>query len=77
MFGIKTDMFMSLLRHLLTTFGGVLVSSGYISQNNLEAGIGAIIVLVGLGFAGINHTLANSSANADNAAKTVDPRELA
>lgn len=37
-----------LIRHVLTAGGGVLVTNGYVGQSDLEAGVGAVIVLVGI-----------------------------
>lgn len=39
-----------IVRHLITTFGGVLVTNGYIDGGMLEAGAGAIAVLIGIGW---------------------------
>lgn len=62
MFGLKIDVLLSVLRHVLTTLGGALVTAGYISGGNLEAGVGAVVVLIGLVYAAVHHTLANDSA---------------
>ena len=39
---------MGILRHGLTTLGGAVVGSGYLSGSELEAAIGAILTLVGV-----------------------------
>jgi hypothetical protein len=62
MFGLKIDIVLSMLRHVLTTLGGALITAGYISSGNLEAAIGALVTIVGLAYAIAHHTLANDTA---------------
>lgn len=38
------------VRHALTAGGGVLVSAGFASQDEVSAAVGAVMTLVGLGF---------------------------
>jgi len=44
------DMVLGLLRHALTTGGGVLVANGTMTQDNLTAIVGGLLALVGIGF---------------------------
>ena len=39
---------MGLIRHVLTFGGGFMASAGWVSASNIEAGIGAVITLVGI-----------------------------
>ena len=39
---------LGIVRHTLTFAGGFLVTSGYITESMLDAGIGAIATLVGI-----------------------------
>jgi hypothetical protein len=39
-----------IVRHLITTFGGVLIAKGYVDEGTLQAAAGAIAVLVGIGW---------------------------
>lgn len=45
---MNAEIVSSFVRHALTTFGGVLVSRGVIDAGMLEAGAGALAVLVGI-----------------------------
>ena len=44
------EMIGGIVRALLASIGGVLVTSGYIDQSTLQAGIGAIVTLVTIGW---------------------------
>lgn len=37
-----------LIRHALTTLGGVLVTNGWLSDGELQASIGAVVTVVGV-----------------------------
>lgn len=39
---------MGLVRHALTTFGGGLVASGYVSTEQWQQAVGGICVLIGI-----------------------------
>jgi hypothetical protein len=43
-------MMAGIYRHVLTTFGGGLVATGTLSDSDLQAGIGAAVTLVGIGW---------------------------
>lgn len=45
------EVIQSFLRHLLTAAGGILVSKGYVDGGMVDAGVGALITLIGLGWA--------------------------
>ena len=47
MFGINGDVIAGMVRHVFTTFGGVLVTKGVVSADELTAIGGAIATLVG------------------------------
>jgi hypothetical protein len=49
----QEDVF-AILRHLLTTAGGALTADGLLSSGQLQDGVGAIMVLVGLGWSLVN-----------------------
>ena len=39
---------LGIIRHALTFGGGFLVTSGYLTESTLNAGIGAIVTLIGV-----------------------------
>jgi hypothetical protein len=41
---------LAILRHLLTTVGGALTADGLLSSGQVQDGVGAIMVLVGVGW---------------------------
>lgn len=43
------DFILSLVRHLLTGVGSVLMARGYVDSGTVEAVIGGVLALVGLG----------------------------
>ncbi len=45
---MNAEVLSAFIRHALTTFGGVLVTRGYLDMGMLEAGAGAVAVLVGI-----------------------------
>ena len=49
----QEDVF-AILRHLLTTVGGALAADGMLSSGQVQDGVGAIMVLVGLGWSLLN-----------------------
>ena len=44
------EMIGGIVRALLASLGGWLVSAGYIDQSTLQAGIGAVVTLVTIGW---------------------------
>jgi hypothetical protein len=49
----QEDVF-AILRHLLTTGGGALAADGLLSSAQVQDGVGAIMVLVGIGWSLVN-----------------------
>lgn len=45
---MNMDVILGLARHILTTAGGFLVAKGYIDSASLEAGVGALLTIVGV-----------------------------
>lgn len=41
--------FLAFVRHGLTTLGGGLVASGFMSADDLQAAVGSLVTLIGLG----------------------------
>jgi len=41
---------LGILRHILTSAGGCLVADGVVSQSQLNEGVGAIVILIGIGW---------------------------
>lgn len=61
------DDVMGILRHVLTTGGGVLVTDGYLSASQSQDAVGAILVLLGIAWSLWNkqqHRQALASATA-------------
>lgn len=42
------EMIQGIVRHILTFGGGFLVTGGFASQSDVEAGVGALVTLVGI-----------------------------
>jgi len=45
---MKSEVVFGLLRHVLTSLGGALVTGGYLGASEVEAGVGALITLIGI-----------------------------
>lgn len=45
---------LGLVRHALTAAGGALVTDGIISGSDLQNGVGALVVLIGIGWSAWN-----------------------
>lgn len=45
---MNIDVILGIVRHLLTTFGGVLVTKGITDSTHLEAAVGGIIAIIGV-----------------------------
>jgi hypothetical protein len=46
---MNKDVILGIVRHILTTVGGVLAARGYIDNGMVEGAVGAILTLVGVG----------------------------
>lgn len=53
---------LGIVRHALTTFGGALVGQGYLSGSELEAGVGALITIIGIVASVISKRTATAAA---------------
>ncbi|MGO8916227.1 MAG: hypothetical protein ACLQJR_09995 [Stellaceae bacterium] len=45
---MSQDDILAILRHVLTTAGGALVTDGVLSSSQLQDGVGAVIVIAGI-----------------------------
>jgi hypothetical protein len=45
---------LAIIRHLLTTAGGALVANGVLTATQAQDGVGAVIVLAGIGWSLVN-----------------------
>lgn len=45
---MNTEAWLGLIRHILTTAGGVLASKGVIESGQIETIVGAVVVLIGV-----------------------------
>lgn len=45
---------LGIVRHVLTTLGGVLVANGTLTSDMLQNGIGAVVILVGIAWSVLN-----------------------
>lgn len=63
MYGLKPDVFLAMLRHVLTFAGGFAVAKGIFSvtPEAMDQVIGAIITIVSLATAGFFHAASNGS----------------
>jgi hypothetical protein len=59
MFGMSTDVMMSLLRHLLTFVGGLIVAKGWMSADVMAQLSGALVTIAGALFASFFHAQSN------------------
>lgn len=44
------DTILGIVRHILTSAGGALVTDGIVSQSQLADGVGAVVLLLGIGW---------------------------
>lgn len=56
------EMIQGVVRHLLTFGGGFLVTNGSLGQSDMEAGVGAVITLVGIVWSVFNKKKAKEAA---------------
>jgi hypothetical protein len=66
MYGIKPDMLISMLRHVLTFIGGIIVARGWIDAEIASQMVGAIITLVGLLFSAFFHAASNGTIHTES-----------
>lgn len=59
MYGVTPDMFLSVLRQILTIAGTFLAAKGWISSDVAAQAAGAIVVLVSTGFSMFFHSASN------------------
>ena len=59
MFGLTTDAIMSILRHLLTFVGGLVVAKGWITADVAGELSGALVTIIGALFATFFHATSN------------------
>lgn len=59
---IKTEMALSIVRHVLTAAGALLVSKGWVSADNLEVIIGALLTMAATGWGAAQKVLSNDKA---------------
>lgn len=50
-----SSIIMGVLRHLLTTVGGALVGSGYVTDGDVQSVVGSIMTLIGVIMSAINN----------------------
>jgi hypothetical protein len=51
---MNRDDVLAILRHVLTTAGGALVSDGILTSSQLQDGVGALVVIVGIAWSLVN-----------------------
>ncbi|HXZ02283.1 MAG TPA: hypothetical protein VEI03_19975 [Stellaceae bacterium] len=51
---MSRDDVLAILRHVLTTAGGALVTNGVLSASQLQDGVGAVVVLAGIAWSLFN-----------------------
>ncbi len=61
MFGFSTDVMMSILRHLLSMVGGIIIAKGWLTADAMSQLTGAIVTIVPVIFAGFFHAQSNGS----------------
>lgn len=66
---MSRDDILAILRHVLTTAGGALVTDGLISASQLQDGVGAVIVLAGIAWSLVNKMQHRRALAAAKAAK--------
>lgn len=80
MYGFTNDIFISILRQVLTALGAFIVAKGYIGADQLSAVVGAIIVLVSTGFSVFFHASSNGAiatiSTTSNASPNVETRTV-
>lgn len=61
MYGFSSDLAISLLRHILTFIGGIIVAKGWISAELSSQLVGAVVAAVGALYAAHFHATSNGS----------------
>lgn len=65
---MSNEVILGLIRHLLTTAGGVLVTKGYADSSMVETGVAALVTLFGVGWSIVHKGQVKTQIN--NAALT-------
>lgn len=47
---MNKDIVLGLVRHVITAAGGLVIGKGYVDASTLDAAVGAIVTLVGIGW---------------------------
>lgn len=47
---MNSDQILGIVRHLLTTLGGMAIANGFLNSNQVTDAVGAIMALVGIGW---------------------------
>lgn len=58
MFGVTSDVVSGFVRHILTTFGGAVVTNGYLTEADWTTVAGGIAIMAGVGWSMISKKLA-------------------
>lgn len=61
MYGSLPDLLISLLRHILTFLGGIIVARGWVDAETATQLVGALITLVGILFSAFFHAASNGT----------------
>ena len=61
MFGMSTDVAMSMLRHILTFIGGIVVAKGWISADQASELAGGVVGIAGVLYAVLFHAQSNGA----------------
>lgn len=61
MYGLQPDVAISILRHILTFIGGMVVARGWISADVAAQLTGAVVTIVSLLYAAFFHAASNGS----------------
>lgn len=61
MYGIKSDLFLSILRHILTILGAIVVTKGWITSDESGQVAGALVTIISIAFAAFFHSTSNGT----------------
>lgn len=80
MYGLQPDVFLSILRHVLTAVGAFMVAKGWISADMSGQFAGAMVSIISIAFAGFFHASSNGTiqtlSTSSNASPNIETRTL-
>lgn len=80
MYGFNSDLFLSILRQVLTVLGTFVAAKGWIGADSVNEVVGAVVILASAGFSAFFHASSNgviqTLSTTSNAAPNVETRTV-